>query len=96
MNRLLKVVGPAHICAHKHGRRNREGLAGSAKCGCFYCLRTFAPQSIKDWTDDGTTAICAHCGMDSVIGSGSGFQLSHRFLQPMNDRWFGESIRVKT
>jgi hypothetical protein len=95
MNRLLKVVGPAHVRAHKHCRRNRDELAGSANCGCFYCLETFPPQSIQEWTDDGATAMCPHCGIDSVIGSGSGFPLSQRFLQRMNDRWFGETIKVK-
>jgi hypothetical protein len=95
--RLLKIVGPAHIRAHKHCFRNRNEVERSAHCGCFYCLETFKPVEIQEWADKGaTTALCPRCGIDSVIGSASGFPLTRRFLQQMNDRWFGESIKIGT
>jgi len=35
------------------------------------------------------TAICPYCGVDSVIGSASGFPITKDFLKRMNKRWLG-------
>jgi len=36
------------------------------------------------------TALCPHCGIDSVIGSASGYPVSEpQFLKAMHDHWFG-------
>lgn len=37
------------------------------KCGCYYCLRKFNPEDIREYIDDGTTPLCPYCGIDSVI-----------------------------
>ena len=34
---------------------------------CFDCLKTVAYDEITRWTDDGQTAICPHCSIDSVL-----------------------------
>ena len=36
------------------------------------------------------TAICPHCGVDSVIGEKSGFPITQEFLKAMHKRWFGK------
>ena len=75
--------------AHKHCFRNRSELQESEICGCFYCEKMFAPSEIEEWTDDGdTTALCPKCGIDSVIGSSSGFPIVPAFLKAMNARFF--------
>ena len=74
--------------AHKTSIRHRAQIEGSDQCGCFYCLKTFAPSSIHEWCDQGQTALCPHCGIDSVLGSASGFPLSAEFLVQMQKRWF--------
>ena len=70
--------------AHKHSSRHREEILASEVCGCFYCLATFPPGEIEDWIDEkkrvGETAICPRCGIDSVIGSQSGFPITPEFL----------------
>lgn len=72
--------------AHDRATHNREDLECSEVCGCFYCLDTFPPAAIEEWTDDGTTAICS--GMvDSVIGSASG-RVDELFLKCMRAYWF--------
>jgi len=38
---------------------------------CFHCLNGFRFERIVTWTDDGTTAICPICGVDSVLASNS-------------------------
>ena len=53
--------------AHIYCRTNRKILTKSSRCGCFYCLKIFEPKEIKDWCDNGTTAICPYCGIDSLL-----------------------------
>jgi len=87
-----KARMPAEVWrAHKHSSKHRSEVMASETCGCFYCLEIFRPCEIRDWIDDGQTAECAKCGIDSVIGSGSGFPITKQFLQEMNNYWFGES-----
>jgi hypothetical protein len=75
--------------AHKHCIRHRPELGASTLCGCFCCLETFIPDEITDWTDEGDTALCPNCGIDSVIGDASGFPVTPEFLAAMERRWFG-------
>lgn len=77
-----------HITAHKWSGWNRSDLKKSDLCGCFYCLEVFPPNEIQDWTDDGDTALCPKCGIDSVIGSVSGYPIQREFLSKMHDHWF--------
>jgi len=79
--------------AHKHSIRHRSEIERSQKCGCFYCLEIFSPEQITDWCDedvpeDQLTAICPKCGIDSIIGDASGFDVSSEFLTEMNKNWF--------
>ncbi|WP_237709868.1 cytoplasmic protein [Stutzerimonas stutzeri] len=74
--------------AHKHSIRHRGELRDSEACGCFYCLEIFDYKNIEEWIDDGDTALCPGCGIDSVIGSASGFQISREFLSAMKKHWF--------
>lgn len=80
----------AHSCSDHH----REQILASESCGCFYCLRLFAPQKIVEWIDErgrgdkGKTALCSKCGIDSVIGSASGYAITRNFLTEMKRYWF--------
>ncbi|SEC52948.1 hypothetical protein SAMN05443244_3683 [Terriglobus roseus] len=74
--------------AHKHSRHHRAELERSEVCGCFYCLSIYPPTQIVEWIDDGQTAICAKCPVDSVIGSASGCPITAEFLELMHSHWF--------
>ena len=75
--------------AHKHAIRHRREIEASELCGCFYCLATFKPRQIEEWVDEGEgTALCPECGIDSVIGSASGFPITGEFLKKMYQYWF--------
>ena len=67
---------------------NNEQLEGALLCGCFYCLEVFSPTEIDDWCDGGETAICPHCGVDSIISGDSGYPITKEFLELMHGRWF--------
>lgn len=83
------------ILAHRHCNNNREEIARSAVCGCFYCGESFQPGEIDrwvDWVDKddglGVTALCPRCGIDAVIGAASDYPLTADFLAAMHRRWF--------
>lgn len=78
----------SHIHAHKHCIRHRAELEASDMCSCFYCLSMYPPNEILKWIDDGQTALCPKCSIDSVIGSASGYSITREFLQRMHDHWF--------
>ena len=79
--------------AHTHSIFHKKEILESDICGCFYCKKTFLPTAIKEWCDEnnpkGPTALCPKCGIDSVIGSKSGYPVNNiEFLEEMNKRWF--------
>ncbi len=79
----------AIIEAHKHSINNKAALSNDEKCGCFHCLRIFAPSDITDWiADKSGTAVCPHCGIDAVIGESSGCEVTAEFLTQMHKHWF--------
>jgi hypothetical protein len=82
--------------AHIHSDKHRAEILGSTLCGCFYCCSIFSPDEIIDWTDNdssdvGQTALCPKCGIDSVIGDLSGYEITVAFLSEMNMYWFSRS-----
>jgi hypothetical protein len=77
--------------AHQASSRHRGQIEKSKRCGCFYCLKTFSPTDIKEWIEESSgaeTALCPFCGIDSVIGDASGYEVTHDFLSAMQQRWF--------
>lgn len=82
--------------AHKHCADHRAEVAASVVCGCFYCLEAYAPGEIQDWLEEGAgTALCARCGIDSVIGDASGFPVADRpFLEAMHEFWFERTVTL--
>ena len=76
------------LVAHTHSSKHHEEIVASKMCGCFYCLRTFSPNDIVEWIDDGQCAMCPRCGIDSVLGDKSGYPLTPEFLGKMKRYWF--------
>jgi len=74
--------------AHKSSSGHRDVILRSDLCGCFYCSAVFKPSEIVEWIDDGQTALCPKCTVDSVIGSASGWPIADEFLRAMHARWF--------
>lgn len=81
------------IAAHKHSSRHRAEIEVSARCGCFFCFRTFPNTEIKAWTDANQTALCPRCGVDSVLGSASKHRLDDTFLRQMHTHFFSSAKR---
>ena len=83
------MTDQTHISAHEHSSRHRGEILKSENCGCFYCLAIFSPLEIIEWIDNESTANCPYCGIDSVIGSASGYPVTMDFLAKMEKHWFG-------
>jgi hypothetical protein len=74
--------------AHKHSSGHRAEILKSSLCGCFHCLSVYPSSKIEEWIDDGECAMCPKCGIDSVIGSASGYPVTAEFLKEMQEYWF--------
>ena len=86
---LAKSKMPANVRgAHDHSSRHRAEVLASEVCACFYCGQTFPSSEILDYVDNGQTALCPKCGIDSVIGSAAAFPLTKEFLDEMHRYWF--------
>jgi len=48
--------------------KNYKQIFESEICGCFFCIRIYSKNEIVEWVDDGQTALCPYCEIDSVIG----------------------------
>ena len=79
--------------AHGHSSGHRSEVASSDICGCFYCGAIFPPGEILEWIDDGKTALCPKCTVDSVLGSSSGFPITTEFLEEMRRTGFLEPAK---
>ena len=73
---------------HQDSIYHADDLKAQKKCGCFYCLKIFSPNEITDWTDDGKTALCPHCGIDAVIAETTERHINTAFLKEMHTYWF--------
>lgn len=83
---------PDYVSAHRHSSRHRDEVLASQTCGCFYCCSIFRPSEIREWIDEwegvGQTALCPKSGIDSVVGSESGYPVTVEFLEAMRVHWF--------
>lgn len=78
--------------AYSHSISNKEELKNMKKCGCFYCLRIYSSNEIKEWIEEKSgkfTALCPYCDIDSVIAESKEYELSEELLKYMYNIWFG-------
>lgn len=71
---------------HKKARKNRDELRATMAAGCYHCVRIFVTTKIVDWLDDGMTARCPHCGIDSVLPGVVNFDQ----LRAAQKHWFNQ------
>jgi hypothetical protein len=83
----LKLIPQVYQDAHEKSFRSREQLVAAKWVGCFYCGVVFKPTLIKEWWDDGETAVCPVCGVDSVMPLTTE-QFDSDFLEQMRYHWF--------
>lgn len=85
--------------AHSKSSAHRADIEASELCGCFYCKTVFASNLITEWVNtrrnpERAAALCPNCGINSVIGDASGYNLTPEFLNAMHERWFETTVRI--
>lgn len=78
------------IKLHKCAINNRQQIEVADMCGCFYCKEMFYAGDVTEWTDNGQTAICPYCGVDSVICNTDDYKIIKEDLEKMNEYYFKE------
>ena len=73
--------------APKRSRHNHAEIVEHTICGCYFCLTVFAGGAIEEWADEGKTALCPRCGIDSVLPG----ENDTAELQKAHERWFCEA-----
>ena len=70
-------------------RLDRSILKRSQSCCCFYCLKSFPISSVVIPSDPIEDVLCPICGVDSVLGDASGFDINDtHFMEMMKRFWF--------
>ena len=85
------MTSKAQIAAAlKHAVNNEDEVKASDQAGCFHCLEIFDISEIEDWVEGetGTSAVCPHCDVESVIGDAAGFPLTEEFLDELRQQHF--------
>ena len=73
---------------HTYSTHNKSMVEKSDKCYCFHCQKSFDKNEITDYTDNGKTAICPHCGIDSVLPDSIDEDIDEKIISEMNKYWF--------
>lgn len=73
---------------HAYSSHNRKFIAISNKCYCFYCTKSMHRSEITEYVDDGQTALCPHCGIDSVLPDGIDEVVDENVVSEMHGYWF--------
>lgn len=84
----MKFTEQQLLDAHKHTMDNRHEIERSMECACFDCGEIYNASEVTEWTDNGNTALCPHCGIDCVLGDASGIALTSEFPNAMYQHWF--------
>ena len=75
--------------AHRHATGNKDAIAISEICGCFYCCLSYPAKSVTRFLAIENTALCPECTIDSVMGDASGLPVADKsFLLAMHEVWF--------
>jgi predicted nucleic acid-binding Zn-ribbon protein len=72
----------------KLAMHNKKALAKVNECVCYYCSKVFSPGEITEWVDNNDTAMCPHCGIDSVIPVYEESDKDADFLAKLHKYWF--------
>ena len=74
--------------ASKYSIYHSKEIKKSSVAGCYYCLQVFDTATITNWTDNNDTALCPHCGIDSVLPETAPYDLNLETLSKLNEYWF--------
>lgn len=77
-----------HERLHKLSTYHRATLKKVDAACCFRCFHRFAYGDIQEWWDEGATAVCPRCGVDSVLPAVP--DVPDKTLWAMERHWFDD------
>ena len=75
--------------APKLAINNKTNLKLANECACYYCLKSFNYENVKEWVDNNDTAICPFCSVDAVVPIYEEKDGDIEFLSKIRKYWFG-------
>jgi len=69
---------------HAFTSHNKEIMKRSGIYLCSYCQKGGLSKNIENWADDGETALCPDCGVDSLIPA----MIPHDITKQLKEHWF--------
>ena len=78
------------VQCHNSAALDESTISNSKLFGCFFCLRTFLPRSVKGYIEGPSYkwAHCPHCGIDAVISDNGTGAIDPQLLVEMKYRYF--------
>lgn len=70
--------------------KNKSLLSISRNAGCYHCCKIFKADEVKEFTDEGETALCPICKVDAIIFDCIGYELTESNLQKSYKYWFAK------
>lgn len=72
---------------HAYSAHNKSLVINSKECYCFYCKEKFDSLNVEKYIDNGQTALCPKCGVDSVLPD-SIEGIDEKVVNEMHKYWF--------
>lgn len=75
---------------------NSERIQSSVKCACYNCGKTFLSARVVDYVEDawGSSGICPHCGLTTVIGDAQEFDLTPALRLRLRAHWLEHGLEL--
>ena len=73
---------------HAYSSHNKDLVAVSQTCYCFYCLQSSDARNVTTYTDDGQTAVCPHCHAEALLPDSIDDPITPQILSVMHEYWF--------
>lgn len=73
---------------HTYSSHNRNLIMLANRCYCFHCKTALDRHEIKEYADDGQTAICPKCGIDAIIPDSIEDSIDEKTISEMQEYWF--------
>lgn len=73
---------------YAYRRANREAISRSQRCYCFHCQKVMEPREIREYVENGKTALCPYCSFDTILPDAIDESLDEAIIDEMHDYWF--------
>ena len=73
---------------HTYTLKNKSLIEKSKICYCYHCKNKILVEDIVDYLDEGETAVCPKCNVDSLIPDCIDEEITDKVIDDMNRYWF--------